>query len=275
MKKINLLYLAMAFTLLLGACKKSDTEPAADPNTQGTLEVEFENFVGSQSLSFDTTGTTYTNTATGEQFSVTMLNYYISNISLKTADGRTYVVPQDSSYFLVKHENPETMKFKINVPEGDYTEMTFMIGVDSARNANSSLPRTGVLDPATGAAGMYWQWKSGYIFFKMEGKSPQSADAAKKFRYHIGLYGGGEGETSEVLKLNCIRTKTLSFGTEKAIVRKSKMPTVHILTDVFKVFNGSTSLKIAEKNTVMVNSFAPNIANNYVDMFTFDHLHND
>lgn len=274
MKKINLLYLAMAFTLLLGACKK-DAEPSIDPNIKAPLEIEFENLVGTQPLSLDTTGTTYTNTATGEQFSVTMLNYYISNISLKTADGKTYVVPQDSSYFLVKHENPETMKFKINVPEGDYTEMTFMIGVDSARNANSALPRTGVLDPATGAAGMYWSWKSGYIFFKMEGKSPQSADAAKKFRYHIGLYGGGEGETSPVLKLNCIRTKTLSFGTDKAMVRRNKMPTVHILTDVFKVFNGSTSLKIAEKNTVMVNDFAPNIANNYVDMFSFDHLHND
>lgn len=103
----------------------------------------------------------------------------------------------------------------------------------------------------------------------MEGTSPQSAAIDNKFRYHIGGFGGYSSPT-----INCIRSKTLSFGTSVAKVRSGQHPNnVHFIVDWLKLFNGSTQLKIADKDTVMFNPFGVNIANNYLEAFSFDHIH--
>lgn len=236
---------------------------------KGSVELEFENFVGTQAFQL---GTTYTNPLTNETFTPSMLRYFISNIQLKTTSNVVFAVPQENSYFLLDIEKPETMKLMLNdVPEGDYKEITFMIGVDSLRNTKPVEERTGNLDIAGTAQGMYWSWNSGYIFVKMEGTSPQSTAPDNKFRYHIGGFGGYSSPT-----INCIRTKTITFGTDVAKVRKGKQPTtIHFIVDWLKLFNGSTQLRIAEQPTVMFNPFGVNIANNYVEAFSYDHIHQD
>lgn len=268
---MNRFFSKLAFlALVIGfvACKKKhDHDPAPNPNMKGSIEFEFEHFVGTQAFSF---GTSYTNPATGESFTPSMLRYFISNIELKTSAGVSYVVPQEQSYFLIDHEKPETLKFVINdIPEGDYNEVSFIIGVDSLRNTKPTSERTGNLDIAGVAQGMYWSWNSGYIFVKFEGTSPQSTATDGKFRYHIGGFGGYSSPT-----INCIRKKTINFGMDKAKVRNGKTPTLHFAVDLLKFFNGTTQLKIANNHTVMFNPFAVNIANNYVEMFSLDHIHN-
>lgn len=268
MKRIHLFLLAIIASTIVISCKKNDSEPAPNPNVTGSLEVEFENFVGTQKFAF---GTSYTNPNTNESFTPTMLRYFVSNIELKTSTGTVFTIPQNDSYFLIDQEKPESLKFTLNgIPEGDYNEISFTIGVDSLRNTKPVGERTGNLDISGTAQGMYWSWNSGYIFVKFEGDSPQSAAADKKYRYHIGGFGGYSSKT-----INTIRKKTLSFGKDIAKVRAKTAPTVHLITDVMKLFNGSTQLKIADNNTVMFSAFGVNIANNYVDMFSYDHVHND
>ena len=115
-------------------------------------------------------------------FRLTKLNYYISNIKLRTTGGNEFIVPQDSSYFLMTENEEESQEVKIrNIPAGDYNEITFTIGVDSLRSTMDISKRTGVLDPAQGHDDMYWSWNSGYIFVKMEGTSPSApADQEKQ-----------------------------------------------------------------------------------------------
>ena len=43
----------------------------------------------------------------------------------------------------------------------------------------------GDLDPAKG---MYWSWNSGYINFKLEGRSNLSSVPKNEFEYHLGGY---------------------------------------------------------------------------------------
>jgi len=268
MKRIHLFLLAIIASTIVISCKKNDSEPAPNPNVTGSLEVEFENFVGTQKFAF---GTSYTNPNTNESFTPTMLRYFVSNIELKTSTGTVFTIPQNDSYFLIDQEKPESLKFTLNgIPEGDYNEISFTIGVDSLRNTKPVGERTGNLDISGTAQGMYWSWNSGYIFVKFEGSSPQSTAADQKYRYHIGGFGGYSSKT-----INTIRKKTLSFGKDIAKVRAKTAPTVHLITDVMKLFNGSTQLKIADNNTVMFSAFGVNIANNYVDMFSYDHVHND
>jgi hypothetical protein len=260
-------FLALAFSVV--ACKKTEENPAVDPNSKGNLTVEFDNVAGNEDLSLNKE---YTN-AKGETFRITKLCYYVSNLKLKKADGSEYVYNPDSSYFLVKEDEITSQQVLLqNVPQGDYTGLTFTIGVDSLRCTADLSKRTGVLDIA---GDMYWSWNSGYIFFKMEGTSPQAPadpNGNRNFYLHIGGFGGYSTKT-----LNNLRTVTVSTNSDKAMVRSNISPEIHLLTDVMKVMNGgSTQVSMATNSfTMAVSDFSAKVADNYAAAFTLDHVHND
>ncbi len=261
--------MAIAIVIFVSSCKKENPEPEYTETVLAPLSVEFDNIVGGTNL-YLTSGS-YVNAA-GETYSVTMLQYYISNIKVSKADGTTYTVPQDQSYFLIKEG--ETNSANINVPEGDYTKLTFTLGVDSLRSTMDVEHRTGVLDPAGDMnSGMYWSWNSGYIFFKMEGISdaaPVDMSGQNKYRYHIGGFGGYSAPT-----INNIKEVTIDLLTAgEARVRKDRNSNVHLMVDIDKVMSGVTPFTIAENPMVMFSAFSTTIANNYAAMFTHDHTEN-
>ena len=116
---------------------------------------------------------------------------------------------------------------------------------------------------------MYWSWNSGYIFFKMEGTStaaPEDPTGNRRFRYHIGGFGGYSART-----INNIKTITLDLskaGTVK--VKKGRNATIHIKADILKTFNGASNLSIAAHPSVMFSEYSVNVANNYSKMFFHD-----
>jgi hypothetical protein len=57
------------------------------------------------------------------------------------------------------------------------------LGIDSLTNEAGAMG--GDLDPTKG---MYWAWQSGYVNFKMEGKSPICPTWKHKFQLHLGGY---------------------------------------------------------------------------------------
>ena len=59
----------------------------------------------------------------------------------------------------------------------------FSIGIDSVSTIQTQF--SGALDPSLG---MYWAWNTGYIHFKMEGKSNLSKERNNEFQLHIGGY---------------------------------------------------------------------------------------
>lgn len=252
----------LIFATALQSCK---TDP--DPNEKNTLTLSFANKVGTQDVVL---GKESYQNAVGETFGVTTYNYFISNISLKKSDGTLYTVPQDSSYFLIKESNPASKKITLRgVPAGDYTELRFMIGVDSLRNTMDISRRTGVLDPGDATHdgdGMYWSWNSGYIFLKIEGTSPQvAADAAgnRKYRYHIGGFGGYNAKT-----FNNLRTVTLPLGSVAATVGPNQQPLIEVVSDISKIFNGTQKVSLAQYPTVMFADYSSTVANNYANMFS-------
>jgi hypothetical protein len=262
MKKI--LSILLLTSLFFTSCKKDGT---TDANAKSNITLHFDNIAGSVDLALNTGS--YTN-AVGENFTVTAFDYYISNIKLTKIDGTIYVVPQDSSYFLIKESDATTQEVELsNIPVGDYNKVNFTVGIDSTRCTADINKRTGVLDPAAGGLGMYWSWNSGYIFMKLEGTSPASTQTGNKIQYHIGGFGGFTTAT-----INNIKNVSLSFPTV-AMVKLAKKPEVHILTDVKKVLSGSTNISIASSPMIMFSAASVNVANNYTSMFTLDHVHND
>ena len=259
----NLYIYLVLLIVVASSCSSNDSE--IKPNEKGTLTLHFDNVVGDKDLTL--TSGVYTNSSS-ESFSVTTLKYFISNIKLKTTDNKEFVVPQDSSYFLVDESVEESQDLLLkDIPAADYNEVTFTIGVDSARSVSDVSKRKGVLDPAE--TDMYWSWNSGYIFFKMEGTSTAIDDS---FYYHIGGYGG---YSSDAKTFNNIKTISIQFGGDKATVRSTIEPETHFYVDVLKVFNGETTLSIKDHPMVMFSDYSVNIATSYASIIEYGHVHND
>ena len=252
---------------ILVACEPN---PSLGPNL-GQLALTFDNVVGDQDLQLGSG--TYRN-GSGESFTPKTFNYYISNLKLTRSDGSEYVVPPDSSYFLIRENVPASQRITLNgVPYGAYKAVSFVIGVDSSRSTMDISRRTGVLDPGgdhASASGMYWSWNSGYIFMKLEGESPSAplnATGLRQFQYHIGLYGGRQTPT-----LNNLKTVSVSFANDRATVGAGTLSTVNLRTDVLKIFDGPTTVSIAAHPDVMISDYSKVIAGNYAQMIGYKNL---
>src|SRR5690242_15788055 len=70
--------------------------PVLYTQAQSTITLHFDNVAGDKDLELDSGK--YVNAA-GEEFSVNILQYFISNIQFTSVDGSVYTIPQDSSYF--------------------------------------------------------------------------------------------------------------------------------------------------------------------------------
>ena len=265
MRRSFLYVTLLTVTLTAGflACQTNEPQ-AAEP---GEFSLYFFAVAGGQPLKL---GSTYQN-ASGESFTPTTFNYFVSNIRLTRTDGTDYVVPQDNSYFLVRQADSTSSKINLkDVPAGDYKALSFVLGVDSLRSTMDVSKRTGVLDPAgdhTSASGMYWSWNSGYIFMKLEGTSPAApVDATGKnnFRYHIGFFGGRDTKT-----INNLKIIGIPFGADVLTVARNRTAGVQVRTDVLKVFDGATPISIKAYPEVMVSPYSVNVANNYATMFSY------
>jgi hypothetical protein len=267
MKTVNYLsYVIISFLLVFSSCKKDEVVSSAP----GTLTLEFDNIVGDENLQLNTTNTPYTNSK-GEAFKLTWLTYYVSNIKLKKADGTIFIDPVKSDgsagYYLIDEADPDSQEVKlVNVPAGDYTEVTFTIGVDA--NQVNQGAQTGALDPAKG---LFWSWNSGYIFFAVEGVSPVSTETGNVFQYHVGGY---KEDAASATAANNIKVITLGFNGDKASVNSAHSPEVHMLMDIKKFFNGpGASVSFAANASRHSPKSCVDIAGNITSAFTVDHVH--
>lgn len=253
--KFSIFALSAILSITLFGCGKDDDKDNGP--SSGTVTVDITNVAGNVNL--DVSGaSSYVNSA-GELFTVSKFKYYVTNVRLLKDGVVKYTMP--NSYFLVDEANQASTLLSLpSVPGGTYNGISFLIGVDSARNVSGA--QTGALDPVNA---MFWTWNSGYIFLKLEGSSPASGSG---FTYHI----GGFRESNNT---NAIREVTLSFGASTMTVDGSREAEIHLLADVLKLFSTPTEISITSLSDVtMPGPDALMIADNYAQMFSFDHLHN-
>jgi hypothetical protein len=247
--KSNLIFLSILLVSLYSCVKKDDPTPPS-----ANCKTTFENFVGNQPLVLSSAW--YTN-ANGDSFNVTTYKYYITNIKLTKADGSVYT--ETESYHLINEADANSKFFVMgNIPEGNYTSISFLIGVDSTRNTSGA--QTGALDPING---MFWTWNSGYIMAKLEGVSPQSNAAGKSIIYHVGGFSGAS---------SVIRSTTLTFPTT-LVIKSGSTPNIHIDGDVAEWFGFPNVIEFSKKPVLMtLGKDLVNLADNYQDMFKVNHI---
>jgi hypothetical protein len=257
MKSIMRSCLCIAALILVNACASDDEKQT------GSIDIEFDNVVGTEDLVLNTDNEPYTNAA-GETYKVTALKYYISNIKLMTAEGKVYTDPVSSDgskgYYLVDESDVDSQVITLEgLPADDYTDMEFTVGVDAARVDEGA--QTGALDPVNG---MFWDWNTGYVFLKLEGESSASPDPDHYILYHVGGYSAP----------NNIRTMVAKFSQEPAMVRSNRRPEVHMIVDVNKFFEAPNEISFETSPVRHMPADNVAIADNYSHTFVADHVHN-
>lgn len=244
----------VGFSVIFVSCKKEDPEP--EPTKEyGTVEIKLNHVWGMSEESF-VLNTDLKQPMTGDTLNFNTFKYYISNFQLKKSDGTWWTHPE--SYFLVDLSDASSTTLTLdNVPAGSYTDINYVLGVDSVRNVSGA--QTGALSTVNG---MFWSWMTGYIMLKAEGTSPNSSSGA--FSYHLGGFSGSD---------NIVTSKSASFGSENLQVSASKKVQVYLKLNPAKLFH--TMGSVSGTNSIhMPGSMAVTMASDFFGNVSFDHLTN-
>jgi hypothetical protein len=167
--------------------------------------------------------------------------FYVSNLKFILNDNSEIV--EDNSYHLIDIDEPSSQLISISKKSNKQIKrVVFSLGIDSTASVSGAL--SGDLDPTKG---MYWAWQSGYINFKIEGKSSSCKTRNNAFQFHVGGY----------LKPNyAIRTIELN----------TKNSNFEVVIDLAQLFN---QIKLSEINSIMIpGSKASDIADKAKLMFS-------
>ncbi|WP_282637370.1 MbnP family protein [Sphingobacterium thalpophilum] len=220
----------------------------------GNVLLRFENLVDGKPLILNTGH--YKN-AHGDDFTVSALKYYISNISMVQQLGKKVMIPE--SYYLLDQGKPSSLELDLkNIPPGDYKGISFIIGVDSLRNLKGE--QKGALDPAHK---MYWSWKTGYIFLKLTGSSSKSPDG--KIHFDV---GGIKRETNTIRRQELTLPQTLH-------VSGNKTARIMVKADAAQLFKGKETIDFSTIYKCMGGPKAVKVADNYANgMFKIEKIQN-
>lgn len=157
MKKTLKYSLVLFGALILFSCKKDKDEVLQEFTS---LKINFSYSIDSLPLIFDSL--IYTNDA-GELYAISKLEYYISNIIFYRPNGSIY--KSDKIVYLNAKNTFENAIVLESIPIGEYSYITFNIGLDASHNISYSLPNT----PEN--IDMAWpeMMGGGYHFMKLEG----------------------------------------------------------------------------------------------------------
>lgn len=255
----HLAIVLLAITIV--SCLSNNDDEILDG--KGTLEIKFDNAYKTSDLLLGTT--TYDAMET-EKVNINAVKYIVSNIRFEKNDGSIFEYPKESSFFIVDEADAASQKFTLNnIPEGDYSKITFGIGVDQETYLKGAEDQGELLAKAQ-EMGMMWSWQAGYKFFLFEGNYTSSTVTEETaFAFHMGSHGSNLDNYKEV---------TLELP-NTVLVRERSEASVHVVADVSKVLDGETKFLLEKDDQIHVDPVkSPEIAININQMFTVHHVHN-
>lgn len=155
------------------------------------------------------------------------IKFYLTNFQFNLKDKTSIKDP--NSYHLIDFDEKESMNLAFDkIKEEELESIQFNIGVDSLTSVSGAL--NGDLDVTKG---MYWAWQSGYINFKIEGKSPSCKTRKNLFHFHIGGY---------LDPYNSMRSIKIDY---KSIDKEE----INLILDLGKLFS---EISLKDINTIMI-----------------------
>lgn len=168
------------FTTFIISCKK-DTIKTEDPipveSNLSSAEITVSLKNSSSNVIWDSLNNV---NAAGNIYSIQKVNFYISNISLKRDDG--YLFKSTDLFYIDPSISTKSLIQIGSIPKGNYTEISFLVGIDSTRNIDFGLSST--IDNLN----MAWPTAmgGGYHFMKMEGHYIDATSTVRGYAVHLG-----------------------------------------------------------------------------------------
>jgi hypothetical protein len=217
-KPVILIIFAVIF-LGLTSCGKMDKE------TSGDLNLRFKLMYGEQPFEMFKE---YKYPVTNNQFLMTRLSFFISDITLRSTAETLLIKDIDYLNLTAAHTPPlasNGFEYTIKgIQPGNYTSIDFGVGVPAASNAKA--PKDFNSGSILSNAAEYWSsWKS-YIFFRPEGQ--------------IALDGKPINETSFALHLGGDGAFRVVDLDKSIVVNPDQTTHVDIIIDLQKFFNGTS-----------------------------------
>ncbi len=161
--------------LLLIICN----ENALSAQNYEALKLQFNPLFGKVALVLNQS---YFSANNNDSIQFDVLRFYISGIEL-LLNGKT-VWKELNSFHLLDASVISSLSINLNTSSKPvFDKLKFNLGIDSITNVAGAMG--GDLDPTKG---MYWTWQSGYINFKLEGKSKVCNTRNNEFTFHLGGY---------------------------------------------------------------------------------------
>lgn len=175
MKKVILLSSALALILFFSTCKEDE------PAKTGNLTLHFIELVDYVPLVTDSMK--YTNEA-GNEYLITEVQYFISNVKISMQDGEDFNITQDGGIHYIDRDIPDTKTWEIEgeFPTGTIDSISFTFGLDEATNQSGLF-----VNPPESM--MYWPevLGGGYHYMKMNGKWLDVNNQIQMFNFHLGI----------------------------------------------------------------------------------------
>ncbi len=186
MKYLNMFFVAIMVIAFYG-CPSDPIEGAGDLELQFQAEFDGQPFFINEEYTFPS----------GRKVRFSQFDFFVSNLSTRLngdGAGTTDLSEVDFVDFTGSMLNPidasESQVNSINLPIGDYENISFMLGLSEELNAktpnDSDLGESNPLRKAS----HYWTDWNGYIFMKIQGSADFNDDgvieADESFIYHTG-----------------------------------------------------------------------------------------
>jgi len=183
--KFRILIVFLLFSaIVFFVCNKDQGQRPAHAKVSATsFGLAVRATVGEANLKYDS----LYHLARGRAITITDFRYYISNIKAIRDDG----TEQQAACGVVL-VNPDQKNYDFGtIPAGSYKGLKFTIGLDSNTNHGDPTVFNAGNPLAIQTPSMHWDWNSGYLFMKIEGKVDTTAKCsgslAVEFFYHLGM----------------------------------------------------------------------------------------
>jgi cytochrome c peroxidase len=166
-------------------------------------------------------------TSARQTISVTRLDFLLSDIALRRADG-VWVGQKNWFAFISAREGKTNFALQ-NIPAGNFDRMRFHIGLEEEINHGDAAqwPAGHPLNP--GANHLYWGWSREYIFLALEGRW-QNGREQSGFSFHLAT-------ERELMTVELPAKLDLSASRE-----------LQVLLDIGKIFSAPNPIALSDSN---------------------------
>jgi hypothetical protein len=265
MKKITTLSIKIILVvsvLTFLSCKKKDTtaNTTMPPTPMGTIAVHLHTNIDSTEAD---SGAVVLDNVSGKRFQLNLAQFYISGVVAYKADGTAEPI---SGAYALKTITQE-MYIIGQVPTGNYSKISFNVGIDASTNATNPSAHTGILGLQNPSM-WFGNTTQGYIFMNVQGYADTTANHTGTANQYFSYQLGGNAQ------LKTINMPTMTSNLAVTTSSTNALPAeFHIICDYGVLLNNinfKTQTTASPFGTSVEQATAEQIWNNLPNMFSYE-----